>query len=118
MLVAELGSPSTTGLGVGAVAGAEAGVALLPTPSACEAEAYIDPEPVQGVSDGRDVAASSLVVGASRDMRSGHRRDRWSWTETATVVAGAVPAAVLVVASVRLWDGIVPSQQAEAELLD
>lgn len=58
------------------------------------------------------VAASSLAVGASRDGRSGHRRDRWAWTETVTVVAGAVPAAALVVASTRGWDGVTPAQQA------
>jgi len=58
------------------------------------------------------LAASSLVVGASRDPRSGHRRDRWSWTESMTVVAGSVPGAVLVVASVLGWDGLVPSQRA------
>ncbi len=59
------------------------------------------------------LAGSSLVVGASRDPRSGHRRDRWTWTETMTVVVGAVPAAVLVVASAQGWEGIVPSQRAE-----
>lgn len=59
------------------------------------------------------LAASSLVVGASRDRRSGHRRDRWAWTESMTVVAGAAPGAVLVVASVLGWDGVVPSQQAQ-----
>jgi energy-coupling factor transport system permease protein len=67
--------------------------------------------PVLGL--GALLAASSLVVGASRDPRSGHRRERWSWTESVTVVAGAAPTAVLVVASVRGWDGVVPSQQAE-----
>lgn len=59
------------------------------------------------------LAAASLAVGASRDPRSGHRRDRWTWTETVTVVAGAVPAAVLVLASARGWVGVSPSQRAE-----
>ena len=59
------------------------------------------------------LAAASLVVGASRDARSGHRRERWSWTESLTVLAGATPAAVLVAASVQGWDGVVPGQQAQ-----
>ena len=59
------------------------------------------------------LAASSLVVGASREGRSGHRRDRWEWPETLTVVAGAVPAAVLVVAGLRGWDGVTPTQRVE-----
>ena len=62
---------------------------------------------------GAALAGASLVVGASSDHRSGHRRDRWTWTETLTVVTGAVPAAVLVVASASAWPGIVPSQRAE-----
>jgi len=59
------------------------------------------------------LAGSSLVVGASRDSRSGHRRDRWTWTETVTVLAGAAPAAVLVVGSARGWAGVVPGQSAQ-----
>ena len=66
---------------------------------------------------GAALAGASLLVGASRDGRSGHRRDRWAWTETVTVLAGAVPATVLVVASVQGWDGIVPSQQAQLPAL-
>ncbi len=62
---------------------------------------------------GAVLAAASLVVGASRDPRSGHRRDRWTWTETVTVVTGALPAAVLVVGSAQGWAGVVPSQRAE-----
>jgi len=62
---------------------------------------------------GAVLAGASLVVGASRDARSGHRRDRWAWTETVTVLAGAVPAAVLVTASLQGWDGVVPAQTAE-----
>jgi energy-coupling factor transport system permease protein len=62
---------------------------------------------------GAVLAGSSLLVGASRDHRSGHRRERWTWTETVTVLVGAVPAAVLVVASAQGWDGVVPSQQAQ-----
>jgi energy-coupling factor transport system permease protein len=48
------------------------------------------------------------VVGASRQRRSGHRRDRWQWPETLTAASGAVPAVVLVVAAVQGWEGIVP----------
>jgi energy-coupling factor transport system permease protein len=66
---------------------------------------------------GAVLAGASLLVGASRDGRSGHRRERWAWTETVTVAAGAVPAAVLVVASVQGWDGVVPSQRAELPAL-
>ncbi|GAA6525787.1 energy-coupling factor transporter transmembrane component T [Intrasporangium sp. DVR] len=60
------------------------------------------------------VASSSLVVGASRDGRSGHRRDPWTWTESLTVASGAVAGGVLIAAGVGAWSGIVPSQQAEA----
>jgi energy-coupling factor transport system permease protein len=67
--------------------------------------------PLLGV--GVALAVASLVVGASRDPRSGHRRERWEWTETLTVAAGAIAAATLVIASVQGWPGIVPSQQAE-----
>ena len=59
------------------------------------------------------MAVASLVVGASRDQRSGHRRDRWEWTETLTVATGVVAAAVMIVASVGHWDGVIPSQRAE-----
>jgi energy-coupling factor transport system permease protein len=58
------------------------------------------------------LATGSLVVGARREERSGYRRDRWSWTETGTVLAGAVPAVVLVLASSQGWPGIVPVQTA------
>jgi energy-coupling factor transport system permease protein len=71
--------------------------------------------PVLGL--GVALAAASLLVGASRDGRSGHRRDPWAWAETVTVVAGAVPAVVLVVASVQGWAGVVPSQRAELPAL-
>ena len=56
---------------------------------------------------GAALAAASLVVGAARERRSGHRRDRWRWPETVTAAAGAVPAVVLVAASVQGWDGII-----------
>jgi energy-coupling factor transport system permease protein len=62
---------------------------------------------------GAVLAASSLVVGASRDGRSGHRRDRWEWPESLTVVLGSAPAVVLVVAGVRGWDGVTPPQRVE-----
>ena len=58
------------------------------------------------------VAGASLGIGASRDHRSGHRRDPWTWTETLTVVCGAVPGAVLVVASAQGWTGVVPLPRA------
>ncbi|MEP7331987.1 MAG: energy-coupling factor transporter transmembrane component T [Terracoccus sp.] len=62
---------------------------------------------------GAALAAASLAVGASRDSRSGHRREQWAWTETLTVLTGILAAAVLVVGSVRGWQGIVPTQRAE-----
>lgn len=62
---------------------------------------------------GAALAAASLAVGASRDSRSGHRREQWAWTETLTVLSGILAAAVLVVGSVRGWEGIVPTQRAE-----
>ena len=58
------------------------------------------------------LTAGSLVVGASRDSRSGHRRDPWEWPETLTVLAGAVPAVALVVAAVQRWPGVVPDERA------
>jgi energy-coupling factor transport system permease protein len=61
---------------------------------------------------GAVLAGASLVVGASREERTGHRRDAWGWTETATVATGAVAAAALVLASVQGWDGITPAQSA------
>jgi energy-coupling factor transport system permease protein len=59
------------------------------------------------------VAALSLVVGASKDGRSGHRRDRWEWTETLTVLCGAVAGGTLVVAAAADWPGVIPAQRAE-----
>ncbi|MDC5699084.1 energy-coupling factor transporter transmembrane protein EcfT [Intrasporangium calvum] len=59
------------------------------------------------------VATASLVVGASRDGRSGHRRDRWTWTESMTVACGALAGGVLIVAAAGGWPGVVPSQRAE-----
>jgi energy-coupling factor transport system permease protein len=58
---------------------------------------------------GAVLAAASLAVGASRERRSGHRRDRWQWPETVATAAGAVPAVVLVVAAAQGWPGIVPA---------
>lgn len=51
-------------------------------------------------------AGVSLGVGASREERTGHRRDRWTWSETGTVLAGMTPAVVLVVAGIQGWPGI------------
>ena len=48
-------------------------------------------------------------MGASRDRRSGHRRDPWAWPETLTAVTGALPAVVLVTGSVQGWPGITPA---------
>ena len=59
------------------------------------------------------VAATSLVVGSRRDGRSGHRRDRWTWTESLTVLCAAVAGGVLVVASAGNWAGVIPAQRAE-----
>lgn len=59
------------------------------------------------------VATASLVVGASRDGRSGHRRDRWTWTESLTVACGAVAGGVLIAGAAGAWAGIVPTQRAE-----
>lgn len=59
------------------------------------------------------LAAASLVVGASRDRRSGYRRDPWTWTESLTVFVGALVGAVMVIGSASAWKGLVPSQQAE-----
>ncbi|MDN5796603.1 MAG: energy-coupling factor transporter transmembrane protein EcfT [Intrasporangium sp.] len=58
------------------------------------------------------LAGASLIVGASKEERTGHHRDPWSWAETATVCAGGVPAAVLVLGSVQGWDGILAPQTA------
>lgn len=59
------------------------------------------------------LAVASLVVGASRDQRSGHRRDQWTWSETLTAAAGAAAATAVVVASVGNWAGIIATQRAE-----
>ncbi|HET7397468.1 MAG TPA: energy-coupling factor transporter transmembrane component T [Intrasporangium sp.] len=58
------------------------------------------------------LAGASLAVGAAREERTGHRRDAWAWTETLTVLAGAAAAAVLVVATLSGWPGVVPEQRA------
>jgi energy-coupling factor transport system permease protein len=60
-------------------------------------------------------AGAALVVGARRDPRTHYRRDPWAWPEWLVAASGLVPAAVLVVASARHWDGVVP-QQVPAEL--
>ena len=61
---------------------------------------------------GAALAGASLLVGASRDRRSAHRRDRWGWPESLTAAAGALPAAVVVAGSVQAWDGMTPAQTA------
>lgn len=62
---------------------------------------------------GAVLAAASLGVGASRDSRSGHRREQWAWTETLTVAVGTLAATVLVVGAVQGWPGVVPDQRSE-----
>jgi energy-coupling factor transport system permease protein len=59
------------------------------------------------------VAGCSLAVGASRDGRTGHRRDTWAWSETMTVACGALAAGAVVIASIGSWAGVVPTQRAE-----
>lgn len=58
------------------------------------------------------LAGASLLVGASKEERTGHRRDPWTWTETATVCVGALAGAVLVLASVQGWAGVAPDPSA------
>ena len=58
------------------------------------------------------VAAASLFVGASKEERSGHRRDPWEWTETLTVASAAVAAATFIAGGVLGWAGLVPAQHA------
>ena len=64
--------------------------------------------PMLGVGLAFTVAA--LVVGAKRDRRSHYRRDRWGIPESVVVICGVVPAVAMVVASVRLWPGVIPVQ--------
>lgn len=61
---------------------------------------------------GAVAAGASLLVGASQEERSGHRRDPWEWTETLTVVVAAVTAGVFVVGGILAWDGLAPAQVA------
>jgi len=60
-------------------------------------------------------AVSALLVGARRDPRTHYRRDRWALPEWLVAASGAVPAGVLILASTRHWDGVVP-QQVPAQL--
>ena len=53
---------------------------------------------------------TALAVGARRDPRSHYRRDPWRAAEWLVCASGAVPAAVLAVASSRGWPGVVPPQ--------
>ena len=59
---------------------------------------------------GAGCAAAALVVGARRDPRTHYRRDPWAGPEWLVAACGAVPAAVLVVAASRGWDGLTPVQ--------
>ena len=60
-------------------------------------------------------ATAALLVGARRDPRTHYRRDQWGIPECLVVLAGIVPAVVLIVAGAQHWDGVVP-QQVPAEL--
>lgn len=60
-------------------------------------------------------ATAALWVGAQRDPRTHYRRDPWQLPEWLVAASGAVPAAMLIVAGVGHWDGVVP-QQVPAEL--
>lgn len=60
-------------------------------------------------------AAAALLVGARRDPRTHYRRDPWGLPEWLVAAAGLVPAAAMIVAGSRHWDGIVP-RQVPAEL--
>jgi energy-coupling factor transport system permease protein len=55
-------------------------------------------------------AMAALVVGARRDPRTHYRRDRWALPEWLVAGSGIIPALVLIVASSRQWDGVVPRQ--------
>lgn len=55
-------------------------------------------------------ATAALLVGARRDPRTHYRRDRWAAPEWLVAGSGLVPALVLVVASSRQWEGVVPPQ--------
>jgi energy-coupling factor transport system permease protein len=55
-------------------------------------------------------AAGALVAGARRESRSRYRRDPWGLPEWLVCVVGVVPAVVLGLGSVRLWDGVVVQQ--------
>jgi energy-coupling factor transport system permease protein len=59
---------------------------------------------------GAGCAVAALVVGARRDPRTHYRRDRWALPERLVAASGAVPAVVLIIASSRHWDGIIPRQ--------
>lgn len=60
-------------------------------------------------------AVSALLVGARRDARTHYRRDRWALPEWLVAASGMVPALVMIVATSRHWDGVVP-RQVPAEL--
>jgi len=60
-------------------------------------------------------AAAALLVGARRDPRTHYRRDPWGLPEWLVAASGAIPAAVLIVAGSRHWEGVVP-RQVPAEL--
>lgn len=61
---------------------------------------------------GAAAAAASLLVGASREERTGHRRDPWEWSETLTVLTATTAASVFVAGSLAGWPGLVPPQAA------
>jgi energy-coupling factor transport system permease protein len=55
-------------------------------------------------------AAAALVVGARRDPRTRYRRDPWGLPECVVALSGLVPAGVLMLGSIRGWDGVAPQQ--------
>jgi energy-coupling factor transport system permease protein len=60
-------------------------------------------------------AVTALLVGARRDARTHYRRDRWALPEWLVAASGTIPALVMIVASSRQWDGVLP-RQVPAEL--
>ncbi|HUA95541.1 MAG TPA: hypothetical protein VMB82_08420, partial [Acidimicrobiales bacterium] len=60
---------------------------------------------------GGALCSAGLVVGGRRVRRTQYRPDPWKWPEWTTVVAGLIPAAVLVGAGVAAVTGLNPSTQ-------
>ncbi len=56
------------------------------------------------------VTGLTLFLGTRRDSRSSYRRDPWAWPEWLVLTLGAIPAAALLWAEQRGWEGVVVSQ--------